>query len=74
MKEQAEILGKNTEYKLRGQVSTHTSEEGEILHAFYVVVPALDGYRYELFEISHGALAACGNSQSRARIARSTQT
>ena len=57
MKEQAEILGKNTEYKLRGQVSTHTSEEGEILHAFYVVVPALDGYRYELFEISHGALA-----------------
>jgi hypothetical protein len=56
LKEQAEILGKNTGYKLKGQVSTHTSEDGEILNVFYVVVPALDGYRYELFEISHGAL------------------
>ena len=57
MKEQAQILVKNTNYKLRGQVSTHSDEEGEIFHTFYVVVPALGNYRYELFAVSHGALA-----------------
>lgn len=53
LREQASLLGSKTKNIIEGQVETHTLG-GEFRHTFNLVVPALDNYSYELFQISHG--------------------
>lgn len=62
LKEQANLLDQKTNNILRGEVISlvpgfEKTEEGskkeEIIHQFFIVVPALKNYRYELFSIKH---------------------
>jgi hypothetical protein len=52
LREQAALLGKKTNYLLEGRVVTRTNS-GRFFHSVYIVAPALDGYEYKLFDISH---------------------
>jgi len=52
LRHQASILSEKTRGMLEGDVTTK-SERTAIIHSFYVVAPALDNYRYELFRIAH---------------------
>jgi len=52
LKEQASFLGKKTKHVVEAEVETRTLA-GSFYHAFRLVVPALDNYSYNLFEISH---------------------
>jgi len=52
LREQASLLGAKTKYMIEGQVETRVVESN-FYHAFKLVVPALDNYAYELFEIRH---------------------
>ena len=52
LREQAALLGKKTKNLVEARVETNTFH-GEFIHAFNIVVPALD-YAYELFTIQHG--------------------
>jgi hypothetical protein len=53
LREQASLLGAKTKHIIVGQIDTRTSGK-TFHHAFNLIVPALDNYSYELFEISHG--------------------
>lgn len=54
LREQAALLTEKTKGLLRGSVATHA--HGNLLvHAFLIVVPALDGYTYQLFEVQHAS-------------------
>jgi hypothetical protein len=39
---------------INAEVETRTGSEGSFIHSFNLIVPALDGYTYELFEVRHG--------------------
>ena len=52
LKRQASLLGTRTKAALRGKVET-TILGGRLHHSFYIVAPALENYRYELFEVTH---------------------
>lgn len=60
LKEQASLLGERTKNLIEGSVSPSFRDLGLILrkdrfsYDFDVVAPALNGYRYRLFNISHG--------------------
>jgi len=56
MKEQAAILTEKSKNRLRAETLTSVTTGNNIRETFYLVVPSLDNYRYELFEIEHGAL------------------
>lgn len=52
LREQASLLGAKTKNTIEGNVESRVS--GSLLnHSFNLVVPALDNYTYELFQISH---------------------
>ena len=53
LREQASLLGIKTKNLIEASVKTSV-KGGEFRHSFRLVVPALDGYTYELFEIFHG--------------------
>ena len=53
MREQAALLGKKTSNLVEAHVKTD-SEGGRLVHRFHLIVPALDGYTYRLFKVSHG--------------------
>lgn len=52
LKTQATALSTKTKGLLGGEVETWTYKD-LIYHRFYIVVPALDNYRYSLFRIHH---------------------
>lgn len=53
LREQASLLGVKTGNLIEGKVESRVA--GSLLnHSFNLVVPALDNYSYELFQISHG--------------------
>jgi hypothetical protein len=52
LREQASLLGAKTTYMVEGKVETHVSGT-RFYHSFNLVVPALDNYSYQLFQISH---------------------
>jgi hypothetical protein len=52
LREQASLLGSKTRNMIEGKVETWASGT-KFLHSFNLVVPALDNYSYELFQISH---------------------
>lgn len=54
LRKQANILYEKTNYTLQGEVTTEPGSSGSFVHSFNIVVPALNGYRYELFTITHG--------------------
>ncbi|MGB8769733.1 MAG: hypothetical protein WCC92_08965 [Candidatus Korobacteraceae bacterium] len=52
LKEQAALLGEKTRQLVKGEIVTQTT--GNLfVHYFYIVAPTL-GYKFELFQISHG--------------------
>lgn len=53
LREQASLLGAKTNHVIEGKVETWISEN-KFYHSFKFVVPALDNYSYELFQIIHG--------------------
>lgn len=52
LKEQASLLGTKTKGLLGGVVQTR-AWSGSVYHSFSIVVPSLDGYTYQLFEVGH---------------------
>lgn len=53
LRQQAALLGDKTNHLVEARVNTHTSGP-YINHAFNLVVPALEDYTYQLFQMSHG--------------------
>jgi hypothetical protein len=53
LREQASVLGEKTRLVIDAQVST-VIWRGDFVHHFKLVVPALEDYTYELFDIRHG--------------------
>src|SRR5438067_362556 len=53
LREQAALLGTKTRYLVEAHVET-VKYGTSFMHKFNLVVPALDGYTYELFKVSHG--------------------
>ena len=52
LREQAALLGSKTKNTIEGKVESRVS--GSLLyHSFNLIVPALENYTYELFQISH---------------------
>ncbi|SPE30838.1 hypothetical protein SBA3_1700005 [Candidatus Sulfopaludibacter sp. SbA3] len=51
MKEQAALLGKKTQNVVEGRVASAVHAQ-QFVHRFHLVVPALDGYTYELFRVA----------------------
>ena len=56
LREQAALLGKKTKNVVEAKVTTAVSGKS-VHHSFNLVVPAMDGYTYELFSIRHGVEA-----------------
>lgn len=56
LREQASMLAGRTKGLVEGRVSTEVGRDSRIYHSFELVAPALGGYRYELFRISHSVL------------------
>lgn len=70
LRKQADVLSDRTGYRLRGRVTTITSDlptrayealhldtwprPDTFTHIFSIEVPSLDNYRYALFSVSHG--------------------
>ena len=54
LKEQAALLASKTDYEVAAEVVTKHDEKTNFLHSFYLVVPALDNYKYRLLSILHG--------------------
>jgi hypothetical protein len=55
LREQAALLGPKTQQLVVAEVAS-TSSSANFMHTFYLAVPTLDNYRYELFRIQHGIL------------------
>jgi hypothetical protein len=53
LREQAGLLGPKTHNLIEAKVETEAGEGDGFMHSFYLVVPALDNYRYRLFKIYH---------------------
>jgi hypothetical protein len=53
LRKQASLLGEKTSNLVEAEVATKVDEEGRLTHTFYLVAPALGGYRYRLFTIWH---------------------
>jgi hypothetical protein len=52
LREQASLLGSKTSNLIEGKVESRVAGSS-FNHSFNLVVPALDNYSYELFQISH---------------------
>jgi hypothetical protein len=59
LREQASLLGEKTQNLVKADVDTLSPHSpynqfgAEFVHRFYLIAPALDDYRYKLFEITH---------------------
>ena len=53
LREQASLLGTKTQNLVEASVETDVHGDGEFVHTFRLVVPALDNYAYKLFQVSH---------------------
>jgi len=56
MREQAALLGQKTQNLVEARVDTRADPyagAGQFVHTFKLVVPTLDDYTYDLFEVSH---------------------
>lgn len=56
LRQQAALLGKKTKNLVEAEVETKTADFQRFLqHTFYLIAPALDFYRYPLFQVMHRA-------------------
>ncbi|GAB3963888.1 hypothetical protein GCM10028806_00560 [Spirosoma terrae] len=55
LKEQAGYLMEKTNNVLSAEIETSQSD-GKIIHRFYIVAPAMDNYRYQIFTVTHGVI------------------
>lgn len=55
LREQANALAKRTNYILQGVVDTRT-RGSRIYHTFYISVPALENYQYEVLTVVHDVI------------------
>lgn len=53
LNEQAEFLAKGTKNLLTGNIKSYIDDVGDLVHDFSIVVPNLNGYKYNLFTIYH---------------------
>jgi hypothetical protein len=53
LRQQASLLGKKTKNIVQGEVEDVRSNANLFIYAFYIIVPALNNYRYRLFNISY---------------------
>lgn len=58
MQEQAALLAEKTDGRLEGRVEINSAPGAGLRVRFMIVVPALNGYRYELFYVVQRALEA----------------
>ena len=54
LREQAALLGTKTKNLIEATVDTSVTPDGQFVHRFTLVVPALSSYKYELLRIEHG--------------------
>lgn len=52
LRREASLLGEKTSQLVTAEVTTQSQGE-HFIHAFILVCPALDNYRYELFKVQH---------------------
>lgn len=57
MREQAALLGTKTRNLIEAKVASTTVQKDLLVYSFVLVVPALDNYQYQLFQISHKLLS-----------------
>lgn len=53
LERQASQLSDKTSHRIEGEVQTSKTYGDSIQHKFYLVAPALDHYKYELFKVDH---------------------
>lgn len=53
LREQASLLGPKTNQIVKAEVVSHPAGGAAFIHVFYIVVPTLDNYKYELFRVTH---------------------
>jgi hypothetical protein len=53
LREQAALLGEKTGGLVLGEVKSDATTDGLFIHQFFLTVPALGGYRYELLRVLH---------------------
>jgi hypothetical protein len=53
LREQAALLGPKTQNVIEARVETAVTADDKFAHAFYLVAPGLDNYRYRLLQITH---------------------
>ncbi len=55
LREQAELLKTKTQGKVEAEVQTSVISQGDQIHSvFTLLVPSLEGFRYDLLEVRHG--------------------
>lgn len=53
LKQEAALLGQKTGQLVTAEVVTQAQQDS-FIHSFFLIAPALDNYRYQLFRIQHG--------------------
>src|SRR5258706_8041645 len=53
LKEEASYLGPKTKQLVKAEVRSSTASHGRFVHNFTLVVPALNNYQYQLFQVLH---------------------
>lgn len=54
LREQASLLGDKTDHLVEADVVARPSQNNRFAHSFQLIAPALNQYRYSLFEVTHG--------------------
>lgn len=53
LREQASLLGEKTDNLVEAEVRSQGDKSSQFVHSFFLVAPALDNYRYRLFDVTH---------------------
>jgi hypothetical protein len=53
LREQASILGEKTNNIVEAEVRSQGDKNSQFIHSFFLLAPALDNYRYQLFTATH---------------------
>ena len=53
LKEQASLLGQRTKNIVKAEVGSSVNPQDYVIDVFYLVAPALNNYKFALFEIRH---------------------
>src|SRR5690242_6949968 len=53
LREQALLLGPKTDHDVMAEVTSDTVGSSSLEHSFYLIVPAINNYRYRLLSVVH---------------------